>query len=258
MFGEGASIVLMAAGEPGSGTLVLEVTSGSHTARAEASVDVLAELAPSGRGSDEGIPEPELVDERRASLPVGAERVGLAAGAVEREHQLTAEALSQRMLGDQDFELADQVLVPAEAEVAVDPVHQHRDALGLESLHVDAGRGLELEPGEGRSAPQCQSLSIQRRRPLGIRLLARVAREPLECERVDAPAISVDSDSRLDLEREFASLSMQDRETLMLVDYLGFPPSDAAAMTNTDPDAFRMRLHRARRRLRDRMGVLQA
>jgi RNA polymerase sigma-70 factor (ECF subfamily) len=75
---------------------------------------------------------------------------------------------------------------------------------------------------------------------------------------IDVPATAVDHDQRLDLEREFGSLSMQDRETLMLVDYLGFTPSGAAAMTNTDPDAYRMRLHRARRRLRERMGVLQA
>jgi len=76
-------------------------------------------------------------------------------------------------------------------------------------------------------------------------------------EQVDVPITPVDHDARLDLQREFATLSMQDRETLMLVDYLGFAPAEAAQLTGTDPDAFRMRLHRARQRLRERIEVLQ-
>jgi RNA polymerase sigma factor (sigma-70 family) len=94
------------------------------------------------------------------------------------------------------------------------------------------------------------------------RVLMEAARRGLfedqaSLERIDMPMSVVDHDTRLDLQREFAKLAMQDRETLMLVDYLGFGPSEAAKLTGTDPDAFRMRLHRARRRLRERMGVLQ-
>ena len=43
----------------------------------------------------------ELVAQQRARLPVGGQRVGLAAGAIEREHELGAQALLKRGLGDQ-------------------------------------------------------------------------------------------------------------------------------------------------------------
>ena len=44
---------------------------------------------------------PELVDERPGARPAKtAERLGLAAGAIEREHQLAAQPLAQRVLGD--------------------------------------------------------------------------------------------------------------------------------------------------------------
>lgn len=71
----------------------------------------------------------------------------------------------------------------------------------------------------------------------------------------DVAARTVDHDARLDLEREFAMLTVADRETLMLADHLGFSPAEAADLTDTHPHAFRMRLHRARRRLRERLEV---
>ena len=47
----------------------------------------------------------EFLDERAAGAAVGFERVGLAAGAVEREHQLGVEALAVRVLGGQRLQL---------------------------------------------------------------------------------------------------------------------------------------------------------
>lgn len=58
-------------------------------------------------------------------------------------------------------------------------------------------------------------------------------------------------DDRLDLERAFGRLSIEDREVLMLVDVLGFEPREAAATLGIDPGAARVRLHRARGRLRE-------
>jgi RNA polymerase sigma-70 factor, ECF subfamily len=75
-------------------------------------------------------------------------------------------------------------------------------------------------------------------------------------EQEDVVSKEPDSDSRLDLERAFATLELADRETLMLVDFLGFSPSEAAALTSIEGSTFRMRLHRARRRLRDKLEVL--
>lgn len=74
---------------------------------------------------------------------------------------------------------------------------------------------------------------------------------PLEED--DLPAVHADHDLRIDLELAFRTLEVSDRETLMLVDFLGFGPKEAADVMGIDAHTFRMRLHRARRRLRDRM-----
>jgi RNA polymerase sigma-70 factor (ECF subfamily) len=72
----------------------------------------------------------------------------------------------------------------------------------------------------------------------------------------DPAAGGEDLELRLDVEQAFLALSTSDRETLLLVDYLGFPPAEAAALVGIDPGTFRMRLLRSRRRLRDLIGVM--
>ena len=59
----------------------------------------------------------ELLDERAPRLLVGLERLRLAAGAVEAEHQLAPQPLPQRVLVDQRLELADELGVSAAGEV---------------------------------------------------------------------------------------------------------------------------------------------
>jgi RNA polymerase sigma-70 factor (ECF subfamily) len=75
-------------------------------------------------------------------------------------------------------------------------------------------------------------------------------------ELAEVPDVETDHALRLDLEREFTQLALADRETLMLVDFLGFSPAEAAGVVGADVHTFRMRLHRARRRLRTRLEVL--
>jgi hypothetical protein len=55
--------------------------------------------------------DPQLVDERSARVLVGVERLGLATGAVQRRHQVPAQALPERVLGDERLEFADQLAV---------------------------------------------------------------------------------------------------------------------------------------------------
>ena len=70
----------------------------------------------------------EVVDQRLACLLVGVEGLGLAVGAVKREHLLGAEPFSERVLADEPVELADQLLVAADCKVAVDAVHERGQA----------------------------------------------------------------------------------------------------------------------------------
>jgi RNA polymerase sigma-70 factor, ECF subfamily len=72
---------------------------------------------------------------------------------------------------------------------------------------------------------------------------------------IDMAAVEVDHDERIDLEHAFAALGHLDRETLVLTDLLGFSPTEAAELMRVEPGTFRMRLNRARRRLRERLEV---
>ena len=70
----------------------------------------------------------------------------------------------------------------------------------------------------------------------------------------EVPATSEDVDERLDLEGALASLRVVDREALVMVDVLGFEPTEAAGVIGVTPEAMRVRLHRARGRLREAYG----
>ena len=52
--------------------------------------------------------DPELVGQGAAGVAVGLQRVGLAVAAVQREHQLRAQALAVRVLGDEALEPFEQ------------------------------------------------------------------------------------------------------------------------------------------------------
>ena len=88
----------------------------------------------------------EVVDERAARLGVGVERLRLPVGAVEGEHLLRAEPFPQRVLAHEQVQLAENLFVPAEREVAVDPVHQRRQPQLVELRHLVAAERLEQEP----------------------------------------------------------------------------------------------------------------
>lgn len=76
---------------------------------------------------------------------------------------------------------------------------------------------------------------------------------PRRVAEVEVPVEPPDHDARLDLEAAFARLEPLDREVLMLVDFLGFGSGEAAGILGIEAGAFRMRLHRARSRLRARL-----
>ena len=63
----------------------------------------------------------ELLDEGRPRGRIRLERVPLAAAAVERQEELCAVSLAERLLADELVELRDELRVAAELEVCVDP-----------------------------------------------------------------------------------------------------------------------------------------
>jgi hypothetical protein len=101
----------------------------------------------------------ELANQVVARVAIGRERVRLSSGAVEREHELAAKALAQRVASDESLELGDQQIVPAEREIRIDAVLERREPAFLEPLDIDARERLEGEIRERRPAPERQRLA---------------------------------------------------------------------------------------------------
>src|SRR4029079_10162836 len=95
----------------------------------------------------------ELLVERPAHVLVSRECLGLAFGAIEGEHLLSAQALAQRMRRDQRLALSDELRATSAQEVGVDAVLQRGELKLLEMGRL--GRGDRLgELAQRRPAPQ--------------------------------------------------------------------------------------------------------
>jgi hypothetical protein len=130
----------------------------------------------------------QLLAEQPAGPPVDLQRLGLPARLVQGAHELPAEPLAQRVLGDQRLQLPDDRGVAAKGQVGLDPVlHRRQPQLG-QPCDLPFGEGLVRHVGKGRAPPQRQPLGQQRRR--GVGAAGRqggmaFGGEPLEPDRVD-------------------------------------------------------------------------
>src|SRR5262249_28789713 len=102
--------------------------------------------------------EPELVDEERTPGAVRLERVRLPSGAVEREHELAAQPLAQRIALDQRLELRDEPGVHPERELRLDARLERRQAELCEPCCFGARKRL-VDVRERGTAPECERLS---------------------------------------------------------------------------------------------------
>ena len=139
--------------------------------------------------------DPELLDVDAPRVAVGRERLGLPAGAIERQHQLPEQPLAERMLGDEPFELGRELPVPAERELRLDPLLDGLDAQLLEPGALGGGKGLVRELGQRRAAPELERLAERRGRGGGVTVGERRAslrEEPLEAQRVDLAGVDLE------------------------------------------------------------------
>ena len=111
----------------------------------------------SSRSSSDGS-RPRSSSQRAAEVVVDRERVGVAAGPVEREHRLPAQALAQRKPGDLGRQLADQLCVTARHQVRLDAVLEARQPQLVEAVALELREGLG-ELGERLAAPERQRLA---------------------------------------------------------------------------------------------------
>ena len=103
--------------------------------------------------------EAELLGEHTAALLVGVQRFRLTAGAVEREHELPARPLAERLLRDERFQLGDELVVSPQLEDGLDPLLPRGETELLEAGDLGLGEVLVPELGEGRPAPKREGLS---------------------------------------------------------------------------------------------------
>ena len=138
---------------------------------------------------------PELLDQGVAGGAVGPERVRLPARAVEREHELRARPLAQRLRVDDGLQLGHELDVAAEREIGVDPFLQRHESKLLEPRDLCLREGLVGEVGERRPAPERERLAESRRRtrciPGGQALPAFVC-EPREAVHVHSRRIELE------------------------------------------------------------------
>jgi hypothetical protein len=106
----------------------------------------------------------DLLDQPAASVAVDLERLRLPPTAIQREHQLAREPLTDRMLAEQSLQLADQRRVPAGGEIGLHARLQRGQPLLLQPRDLRLRERLELQARQRRPAPQPQRLPQQPRR----------------------------------------------------------------------------------------------
>ena len=95
----------------------------------------------------------DLGDEHPARLAVGLQRLGLAAAAIEREHQLSRQSLASRVGGDELLQLADQLGLVAGRQIGLHACLEGRQSLLLEPRDLGLRERLEGQLGQRRAPP---------------------------------------------------------------------------------------------------------
>jgi hypothetical protein len=136
----------------------------------------------------------QLLDQLAAGVLVGLQRVGLAVRAVEREHQLRAQPLAERVLGDQRLELSDHLGMAAQRQPCVDPQLQGSHSHVGEAGDLALGERLVGEIGERLAAPEPEAF-VERGgglpRTVRRQLVPGLREEPFEPVRVEPVGVEL-------------------------------------------------------------------
>ena len=98
--------------------------------------------------------DPDLLGERPVGLAVGVKRLGLAPGAIERQHALGVQALAQRLLGDQRLESGDHLVVAPGGELGVERELERLQMKFLEPPDLGRREWLRGDVGERSAVPE--------------------------------------------------------------------------------------------------------
>lgn len=159
--------------------------------------------------------EPPQLVERAACGLVRVERLLLAAGTVQREHQEPAEPLAFAVLRGERGRRRDRVVVLAELDLGLDPVLERGKPQLVEAGDLVLEERLVREIRECRAAPECERVA-EDAQPLGRGQRLGVVDEPLEPVRVDRAGIQPEHVAgRAGLDRLPAEHSAQSRDGVL-------------------------------------------
>ena len=133
--------------------------------------------------------EPEVLHQRPPGVAERVERLGLAAGSVEREHQLRVEPLAVRVLGDQRLQLAGHGDVLTQLELDLDALLDGGQLQLGEPAGLGRGEAPQRDVRERRAAEEGERLPPEPRGRLRIAVAAGRAR-PL-AERLEAREVEL-------------------------------------------------------------------
>ncbi len=143
----------------------------------------LLQLAESRGGLDS-----ELVDQAAACLPVEVQRLRLAAGPIEGQHQLAARPFAQGLPLEECLQLGHERTVTPLGEVRVDPVLERLEPQLFQPTRLRVPRSRLVDAGERLSAPKTESRTQDRGGPAGLpggKCVSPLEREPFEPRRID-------------------------------------------------------------------------
>jgi hypothetical protein len=123
--------------------------------------------------------EPELVDEQLPKVAVNRECVALPPRAVKSQHEQASRALAERLLAHEALELRNELAVPAELHVRLNPVLERLQPTFFEVGDRALRKRVVGDLGERRAGPQTERLAQSGRRD-GRRLVPRLADERVE------------------------------------------------------------------------------
>ena len=153
--------------------------------------DRLLELSQRQAGLD-----PELLDEQAPGVSVDLQRLCLAAGAVERAHQLATQLLTEWMRGHERLELSDEIGVPAEPQLELDPLADHREPEILEPCDLRPSEVLEGKLLQRRTSPESERLAQQFDRAFRVVMRSRLGDERVEAVAIELPGFDAEQIAR--------------------------------------------------------------
>ena len=112
--------------------------------------------------------EPELLDERRTSLPVALEGLCMAPRAIERRHQLPPQPLPHRVRGNQKLELRDELRMPAELQIKLCALLEAVESEVVQSSCLVTRKCSTTQIGKSLSPPELEAVRQQRARQAAI------------------------------------------------------------------------------------------